>query len=181
MAIADKKVAFLLTRGVEEVELTGPLSAVRGAGAEAVIVSPWDDGPLTALNSDWHKGEDFEVDVPVIAAKAEDYDMLVMPGGTLNVDNLRTSAPAVEFVKAFFEAGKPVAAICHAPWMLAEAKLAQGRTLTSYHSIKQDLLNAGANWVDQELVRDGNLITSRSPDDLEVFDKAIIQELESLG
>lgn len=177
MAVSDKKVAIMLTRGVEEVELTSPLNALREAGATVDIVSPWKDGPLTAMNGDWDRGKTFNVDVPVENAKAEDYDMLVLPGGTLNADNLRLDENAVQLVKDFFAANKPVAAICHAAWILAQADLARGRKLTSYTSIAQDMKNAGADWVDEELVKDGNLITSRNPGDLEVFDKAIVAAL----
>lgn len=176
MALSDKKVAFLLTRGVEQVELTSPRTALDEAGAQTFIVSP-SEGTLQAMEGDWEHAEVFDVDVPVADADAADYDMLVLPGGTLNADALRLDADAGALVEAFFAAGKPVAAICHAPWILAQTGLAKGRRLTSYESLKVDLQNAGATWEDSELVVDGNLITSRNPGDLEVFNKALIETL----
>lgn len=176
MALADKKVAFLLTRGVEQVELTSPRAALDKVGAQTFIVSP-SEGTLQAMEGDWEHADVFDVDVPVADADADDYDMLVLPGGTLNADSLRLETDAGALVKAFFAAGKPVAAICHAPWILAQTGLAKGRRLTSYESIKVDMQNAGATWEDSELVIDGNLITSRNPGDLEVFNKALIETL----
>ncbi|MCK1802887.1 type 1 glutamine amidotransferase [Brevibacterium sp. R8603A2] len=176
MAVSDKKVAFLLTRGVEQVELTSPRAALDGAGATTVIVSP-SEGTLQAMEGDWEHADTFDVDVPVAQASADDYDMLVLPGGTLNADALRLDEDAVALVKAFFAAGKPVAAICHAPWILAQADLARGRKLTSYISIRTDLVNAGAEWEDSEVVVDGNLITSRNPGDLDAFNRAIAAAL----
>lgn len=176
MAVSEKKVAFLLTRGVEQVELTSPRAALDGAGATTVIVSPA-EGTLQAMEGDWEHADTFDVDVPVAQARAEDYDMLVLPGGTLNADSLRLDEDAVALVKAFFAAGKPVAAICHAPWILAQADPARGRKLTSYISIRTDLVNAGAEWEDSEVVVDGNLITSRNPGDLDAFNRAIAAAL----
>ncbi len=176
MTISNKKVAFLLTRGVEQVELTSPRTALDEAGATTVIVSPAGD-TLQAMKNDWEHADVFPVDVPVAQAKAEDYDALVLPGGTLNADALRLEEEAVRLVKEFFAAGKPVAAICHAPWILAEAGLAKGRKLTSYISTKTDLINAGAEWTDAEVVVDGNLITSRNPGDLDAFNGAIAAAL----
>ncbi|MCX0277795.1 type 1 glutamine amidotransferase [Nocardia zapadnayensis] len=176
MAVSDKKVAFLLTRGVEQVELTSPRAALDGAGATTVIVSP-SEGTLQAMEGDWEHADTFDVDVPVAQASADDYDMLVLPGGTLNADALRLDEDAVALVKAFFAAGKPVAAICHAPWILAQADLARGRKLTSYISIRTDLVNAGAEWEDSEVVVDGKLITSRNPGDLDAFNRAIAAAL----
>ena len=176
MAVSDKKVAFLLTRGVEQVELTSPRAALDGAGATTVIVSP-SEGTLQAMEGDWEHADTFDVDVPVAQASADDYDMLVLPGGTLNADALRLDEDAVALVKAFFAAGKPVAAICHAPWILAEADVARGRKLTSYISTRTDLINAGADWEDSEVVVDGNLITSRNPGDLDAFNRAIAEAL----
>ncbi|GAA4386327.1 type 1 glutamine amidotransferase domain-containing protein [Brevibacterium pityocampae] len=176
MAVSDKKVAFLLTRGVEQVELTSPRAALDGAGATTVIVSP-SEGTLQAMEGDWEHADTFDVDVPVAQASADDYDMLVLPGGTLNADALRLDEDAVALVKAFFAADKPVAAICHAPWILAEADLARGRKLTSYISTRTDLVNAGADWEDSEVVVDGNLITSRNPGDLDAFNRAIAAAL----
>jgi protease I len=176
MAISDKKIAFLLTNGVEQVELTSPRAALDEAGATTVIVSP-SEGTLQAMEGDWEHAEKFPVDVPVSEASVEDFDALVLPGGTLNADALRLDENAVELVKAFFSADKPVAAICHAPWILAEAGLAEGRKLTSFISTKTDLINAGADWTDAEVVIDGNLITSRNPGDLEAFNAAIAEKL----
>ncbi|TSI16888.1 type 1 glutamine amidotransferase domain-containing protein [Brevibacterium aurantiacum] len=176
MAISDKKVAFLLTRGVEQVELTSPRGALDEAGATTVIVSP-SEGTLQAMNGDWDHADEFTVDVPVSAAKVEDFDALVLPGGTLNADALRLDEDAVALVKAFFAADKPVAAICHAPWILAESGVAKGRKLTSFVSTKTDLVNAGAEWEDSEVVVDGNLITSRNPGDLDAFNAAIANAL----
>ena len=176
MAVSDTKVAFLLTRGVEQVELTSPRAALDGAGATTVIVSP-SEGTLQAMEGDWEHADTFDVDVPVAQASADDYDMLVLPGGTLNADALRLDEDAVALVKAFFAAGKPVAAICHAPWILAEADVARGRKLTSYISTRTDLINAGADWEDSEVVVDGNLITSRNPGDLDAFNRAIAAAL----
>ncbi|GGH35018.1 type 1 glutamine amidotransferase domain-containing protein [Microbacterium album] len=176
MAVADKKIAFLLTKGVEQVELTSPREALDREGATTVIVSP-SEGTLQAMQNDWEHGDVFDVDVPVSQAQPGDYDMLVLPGGTLNADALRLDQDAVAFVKEFFASGKPVAAICHAPWILAEAGLAEGRELTSYASLETDLKNAGAQWRDEEVVIDGNLITSRNPGDLDAFNHAILQAL----
>lgn len=172
MSIADKKVAFLLTRGVEQIELTSPREALDQAGATTVVVSPSKD-TLQAMNGDWEHAAVFQVDVPVSEANAEDYDALVLPGGTLNADSLRLDPDAQALVKAFFAADKPVAAICHAPWILAETGLAKGRKLTSYVSTRKDLENAGADWEDSQVVVDGNLITSRNPGDLDAFNDAI--------
>lgn len=176
MAVSDKKVAFLLTRGVEQVELTSPREALDKAGATTQIVSP-SEGTLQAMEGDWEHADTFDVDVPVAQAKAEDFDMLILPGGTLNADALRLDEDAVELVKAFFAADKPVAAICHAPWILAQAGVAKGRRLTSFAATEVDLKNAGADWVDEEVVVDGNLITSRSPEDLEAFNREIARKL----
>jgi len=176
MAVSDKTIAFLLTRGVEQVELTSPRAALDEAGAKTVLISP-SEGTLQAMEGDWDHAEVFAVDVPLAEANAADYDALVLPGGTINADTLRTDDDAVAFVKAFFDADKPVAAICHAPWILAEAGVAKGRKLTSFESTKVDLENAGADWTDAEVVVDGNLITSRNPGDLDAFNEAISEKL----
>lgn len=176
MAVSDKKVAFLLTRGVEQVELTSPRQALDEAGATTTLISP-SEGTLQAMQGDWDHADTFDVDLPVGQARVEDFDMLVLPGGTLNADALRLDEDSVELVKAFFAADKPVAAICHAPWILAQAGVAKGRRLTSFVSTEVDLKNAGADWVDQEVVVDGNLITSRSPEDLEAFNREIARAL----
>ncbi|WP_309132184.1 type 1 glutamine amidotransferase domain-containing protein [Brevibacterium sp.] len=176
MAVTDKKVALLLTRGVEQVELTKPREALEKAGASTTLISP-SEGTLQAMNGDWEHADTFDVDLPVSEAKADDFDALVLPGGTLNADSLRTDENAVALVKAFFDANKPVAAICHGPWILAEADVLKGRKMTSYQSLQTDLRNAGADWVDSEVVVDGNLITSRNPGDLDAFSKTLIDAL----
>jgi protease I len=170
------KVAFLLKRGVEQPELTEPWAAVRDAGFTPVLVSE-EPGTITALIGDWDRGDDFPVDVTLDQADPEDYIALVLPGGTLNADKLRTNPQAIAFTQAFASAGKTIAAICHGPWLLIEAGLVPGRTLTSTRRIATDLTNAGARWVDQEVVVDGSLITSRSPRDLPAFDAALVHAL----
>ena len=170
-----KKIAFLATDMVEQVELTEPWKAVEQAGADIDLVS-LEEGEIQGFNH-YDKADKFQVDRTVEEASAEDYDGLVLPGGVGNPDTLRTDENAVRFVREFFDAGKPVAAICHAPWMLVEADVARGRKLTSYWSIKTDVKNAGGNWVDDEVVLDGNLVTSRSPKDLPAFNKTLLEEL----
>jgi len=172
--LKGKRIAILVADGFEQIELTSPREALRGAGAVCEIVSP-------AANEvqGWHHdrpGEMFPVDVALPLADANDYDALLLPGGVQNPDTLRMSDDAVRFVRAFVEAGKPMAAICHGPWTLIEAGMTYGRTLTSWPSLKSDLLNAGANWVDREVVVDNGLVTSRRPDDLPAFNAAMIDE-----
>lgn len=173
--LSGKKVAFVLKRGVEQPELTEPWRVVEEAGGEPVLISE-EPGTITALIGDWDRGDDFDVDLTLDEADPADYDALVLPGGTLNSDKIRTNPKAIGFVTAFFDAGKPVASICHGPWILIEAGVVGGRTLTSTPRISTDLKNAGANWVDQEVVVDGNLVTSRSPRDLEAFNAALLEE-----
>jgi len=174
--LLGKRVAFLMANeGVEQVELTEPLEAVRGAGAEAVLIAP-EEGEIQAFNH-LDKGDTFGADKSVAEASADDYDALVLPGGVANPDQLRTEAEAVQFVRSFFEAGKPVAAICHAPWTLIEADVVRGRTLTSWPSLQTDLRNAGAEWVDEEVHVDNGLVTSRKPDDLEAFCAKAVEEI----
>lgn len=168
-----KKVAFVLKRGVEQPELTEPWAAVEDAGGTPVLISE-EHGTITALIGDWDRGDDFPVDLTLDEADPADYDALVLPGGTLNSDKIRTNPKAIAFVKAFFDAGKPVASICHGPWILIEADAVTGRRLTSTKRISTDLKNAGANWVDEEVVVDGNLVTSRSPRDLPAFNAALL-------
>ena len=169
----SKKVAFLVaSEGIEQVELTEPWKAVTDAGHEAVLVSP-ESGTVQMFNH-LDKADTKDVDVTVSDASVDDYDALLLPGGVGNPDNLRMDENAVAFVRGFFDAGKPVAAICHAPWTLAEADVVRDRRLTSWPSLKTDLRNAGATWVDEELVVDGNLITSRNPDDLPAFCDALV-------
>lgn len=170
-----KKVAILATDGFEQSELLEPRRALDEAGATTHVVSPR-EGQIEGWKH-FDKGEKIAVDVPLGQARPEDYDALVLPGGVANPDQLRMNPEAVRFVKHFFEAGKPVAAICHGLWMLAEADVVRGRTVTSWPSIKTDLINAGARWVDQEVVVDQGLVTSRKPDDLPVFCRKMIEEI----
>ena len=170
-----KKVAFVLKRGVEQPELTEPWRVIEEAGGQPVLISE-EPGTITALIGDWDRGDDFTVDLTLDEADPADYDALVLPGGTLNSDKIRTNQQAIDFVKAFFDQNKPVASICHGPWILIEAGVVPGRTLTSTARISTDLENAGATWVDQEVVVDGNLITSRSPRDLDAFNAAIVEK-----
>jgi protease I len=178
VSLDGKKVAFLVApEGVEQVELTEPWAAVeKGGGQPVLLVGGGDENKVQAFNH-LDKGDTFDVDLPVSRAGVEDYDALVLPGGVANPDFLRQDDQAVAFVKGFIEAGKPVAAICHAPWTLAEADVVRGRRLTSWPSLQTDLRNAGAEWVDEEVVVDregpGPLITSRKPDDLPAFTKTM--------
>jgi protease I len=173
---AGKRVAFLTaTEGVERVELTEPWTAVTDAGATADLISTAEGEVQTFDHLD--RAETRTVDRVVADARVDEYDALVLPGGVANPDALRRDDTAVAFVRAFVNSGKPVAAICHAGWMLAEAGVVEGRTLTSWPSLQTDLRNAGADWVDQEVVTDGNLITSRKPDDLPAFNNAVLEAL----
>ena len=166
------RVAFLATDMVEQVELTEPWKAVEQQGwtPELVSLRP---GTIQGFNH-YDKADTFDVTTTVEEASAEDYDALVLPGGVGNPDELRTDENAVAFVRAFFEQRKPVAAICHAPWTLIEAGVARGRTLTSWPSLQTDIRNAGGTWVDEEVVRDGSLVTSRKPDDLPAFNRELV-------
>ncbi|WP_129657078.1 type 1 glutamine amidotransferase domain-containing protein [Rothia halotolerans] len=174
--LSSKKVAFLLTHGVEQAELTEPRKALDEAGATTRIVSPAGE-TLTAMKGDWDHADTFDVDVALADADPSDYDALVLPGGTVNADTIRIAEGATDFVKAFLREGKTVAAICHGPWILAEADALRGRSLTSFQSIRVDLQNAGAEWQDSQVVVDNNLITSRNPGDLEAFSTEIIKAL----
>ncbi len=173
--IQGKKVAILTENGFEEVELTGPMNALEEAGATVEIVSPQKD-KVKAWNHD-HWSIELAVDKNLSNANPEDYDMLVLPGGVLNPDTLRLNKQAVSFAQHFLEQGKPLAAICHGPQTLIETGMLNGRTMTSYPSVKTDLVNAGVNWQDKEVVVDNGLVTSRSPQDLEAFNKKMIEEL----
>ncbi|HEY1854852.1 MAG TPA: type 1 glutamine amidotransferase domain-containing protein [Solirubrobacterales bacterium] len=174
--LQGKKIAFLMANeGVEEVELTKPLEAVREAGAEAELLAP-EAGEVQAFNH-LDKGETFVAHRAVGDADADEFDGLVLPGGVANPDNLRTHEEAVSFVRDFFAAGKPVGVICHGPWTLIEAGVVNGRKLTSWPSLQTDLRNAGAEWVDQEVVTDNGLVSSRKPDDLPAFGAKIVEEL----
>ena len=173
--LKNKRVAILATEGFEYVELTEPKKALEAAGAKTEVVSP-KDGKIKGWNhTDW--GDSVKVDVSLKSADAGKYDALLLPGGVMNPDHLRQDPNAVQFVKAFFDANKPVAAICHGPWMLVEADVLQGRKLTSWPSLQTDIKNAGGNWVDQEVVADHGLVTSRKPDDIPVFNKKMIEEI----
>jgi protease I len=172
------KVAILVDNGFEQVELTEPRKALDEAGAETKIVSPQIDRVRGWKSSDW--GDELPVDVPLDGARPEDFDALLLPGGVMNPDSLRINPKAVTFVKTFFDVGKPVAAICHGPWTVLEAGHAKGRRVTSWPSLKTDLRNAGAEWVDQEVVVDGKLITSRKPDDIPAFNGAMIEVFSSV-
>lgn len=173
--LSGKKVAILVAHGFEQVELTEPRKALKEAGAETHIVSPV-DGKVKGWQHD-HWGDEMDVDVRLADASPDDYDALVLPGGQMNPDNLRADDDAVAFARAFFDAGKPVAAICHGPWLLVEADVVRGRRMTSYNSIQTDLKNAGADWVDEEVVVDQGLVTSRNPDDLPAFNRKMVEEI----
>ena len=168
------RVAILVTDGFEEVELTRPRAALDEAGADTSIVSPKDGTVRSWRFTDW--GQDFPVDVSLSDARPDDFDALLLPGGVINPDKLRMDENAMAFATAFFDDEKPVAAICHGPWTLIETRIVNGRTMTSWPSIKSDLINAGANWVDEEVVTDGGLVTSRKPDDIPAFNRKMIEE-----
>jgi protease I len=172
--LQGKKIAFLATDGVEQVEYTEPRKAVEQAGATAHLVA-LEAGEIQGFNH-LDKGDTFPVDLTAADANADDYDGLVLPGGVANPDALRADADAVGFVRSFFEAGKPVASICHGAWTLVEAGVVKGRTLTSWPSIKTDIVNAGGTWVDEEVHTDRGLVTSRKPDDLPAFNAKILEE-----
>jgi protease I len=173
--ISGKRIAFLTANeGVEQIELTRPWDAVEQAGGTPELIAP-EGGDVQAFNH-LDKADTFPVDKTVDQASSDDYDGLVLPGGVANPDFLRTQGSAVRFVRSFFEAGKPVAAICHAPWTLVEADVVRDRTLTSWPSLQTDVRNAGGNWVDEEVHVDGGLVTSRKPDDLDVFCAKAIEE-----
>jgi protease I len=170
-----KKIAFLATDGVEQVELTQPLEAVRDEGAEVDLIS-LKNGEFQGFEH-LDKGKTFTADKAVKDADADDYDGLVLPGGVANPDFLRTDQNAVRFVRSFMEAKKPVGAICHGPWTLVEADVIKGRTVTSWPSLQTDIRNAGATWVDEEVHVDQGLVTSRKPDDLPAFNAKVIEEI----
>jgi protease I len=170
-SISEAQVAFLATNGYEDSELTSPWKAVTGAGATATMVSPESD-EITGKNSHVQA-----VDQPVADASADDFDALVLPGGVVNGDHLRMDRASIDFVRTFFEQQKPVGVICHGAWILIEAGVVDGRTMTSYPSLATDLRNAGAAWVDQEVVVDAGLVSSRNPDDLPAFCAKVIEEI----
>ena len=172
--LKGKKIAILVADGFEQVELTEPRKALEDAGADAFIVSIKEGTVKGWDETDW--GETFTVDMVVDETSADNFDGLLLPGGQMNPDHLRNNEKAVAFVKQFAEQNKPIAAICHGPWTLIEANLVQGRLVTSFPSIQTDLRNAGANWVDQEVVVDHGLITSRKPADIPAFNQKMIEE-----
>ncbi len=183
--LSGKRIAFLVANsGVEQVELTTPWEALRDAGAETVLVAP-EKGPVQAFNHDVEKGDAFDADRAVSDVSPDDFDALVLPGGTTNPDKLRMDQDAVGFVKAFAQAGKPVAAICHGPWTLVEAGVVSGKTLTSWPSLHTDIVNAGGAWQDVESFTcpEGGftLVTSRNPDDLPAFTQATVHAFATAG
>jgi protease I len=173
--LSGKKVAILVDNNFEEAEFTGPMKALTDAGASVHVIAaePEDDGKVQGLNH-IDKSQRFSVDKTLDEANIDDYDALVLPGGAINADMLRMQDKARQWVRRVSEQGKPLAAICHAPWLLASAGLAKGRKLTSFFTIQDDMRDAGADWVDQEVVIDGNIITSRKPDDVPAFNDALI-------
>jgi protease I len=173
--LQGKRVAFLFTEGVEQVELTEPLEAVRNAGADADLISL--EAGEVQMWQHFDKGDKITADRAVSDADPSDYDGLVLPGGVANPDQLRADENAVRFVRGFFEQEKPVGVICHGPWLLAEADVVKGKTVTSWPSVKTDLRNAGAKWVDEEVVVDNGLVTSRKPDDLPAFCAKVVEEI----
>lgn len=176
--LSGKRVAVLATHGFEQSELQEPKRLLESWGATVEVVSPGDDARIRGWKKkDW--GDDVPVDTRLAGADPGDYDALVLPGGVINPDTLRTDAKAIGFIQAFAQAGKPVAAICHGPWLLAESDLIRGREVTSWPSVKRDLANAGARWKDAEVVVDGNVITSRNPDDIPAFTDAVAKALQS--
>jgi protease I len=172
--LRNKRVAALVDNGFEQSELVEPKKALEKAGAKVDIVSPQDTKVKGWQHLKW--GDEFPVNRRLEEAKPDEYDALLLPGGVMNPDKLRANATAVQFVKGFVQAGKPIAAICHGPWTLIEAGAVQGRRMTSWPSLATDLRNAGANWVDQECVVDNGLVTSRKPDDIPAFNKKMIEE-----
>ena len=173
--ITGKKVAILVAEGFEQVEMTEPREALDKAGAKTAIVSPAKD-EVQGWNH-FDKADFFNVDVPLEEANADEFDALLLPGGVANPDQLRGNPKAVQFVKRFVDAGKPIGVICHGPWTLIEAGAVKGRTMTSWPSLKTDLKNAGAKWVDQEVVADRGIVSSRKPDDIPAFSRKLIEEI----
>lgn len=172
--LSGKKVAVLVENGFEQVEMTEPREALEDAGAGTDLISP-EQGKVKGWQHDkW--GDSFDVDVPMDQADPDDYDALLLPGGVMSPDKLRMNEKAVQFVRAFVEAGKPIAAICHGPWTLINAGGVSGRTMTSWPSLQADLQNAGANWVDREVVTDQGLVTSRKPADIPAFNRKMVEE-----
>jgi protease I len=167
------RVAILVEKGFEQVELTQPRSALDAAGATTSVVSPQRDRVRGWSFTDW--GDEIAVDRRLDQARPDDFDALLLPGGVMNPDFLRVQPPAVDFVRSFFDAGKPVAVICHGPWMVIEAEAARGRRIASWPSLRTDLRNAGAEWVDEQVVVDGNMVSSRKPEDIPAFNREMIR------
>jgi protease I len=177
--LTGKRIAILATNGFEQSELLEPQRALQTAGAETRVVS-LEKGEIKGWTANnW--GQAVPVDLTIDEAQPDDFDGLLLPGGVMNPDRLRLSSKAVQFARAFFDAHKPIAAICHGPWLLVEAGIVKGRTLTSWRSLKTDIVNAGGKWVDQEVVNDAGLITSRMPADIPAFNRAMITALEGAG
>ncbi|MDB6022787.1 MAG: protease [Pedosphaera sp.] len=172
--LRGKRIAILVENGFEQVEMTEPRKALDEAGAETDLISPVDKKVKSWDFTKW--GRSFKVDVPLSEAQGYEYDALLLPGGVINPDKLRINPQAVEFVRSFFDAGKPVASICHGPWTIIETGAARGRRMTSWPSLRTDLRNAGAEWVDEEVVVDNRLVTSRKPDDIPAFNTKMIEE-----
>ncbi len=172
--LSGKKVAILVADGFEQVEMTEPRKALEDAGAGTDLISPSGGKVKGWQHTEW--GDEFKVDVPLDQALPDDYDALLLPGGVMNPDKLRRNPRAIGFIRTFVDAGKPIAAICHGPWTLIEADAVRGRKMTSYESIKTDLKNAGATWMDEPVVVDNGLVTSRKPDDIPQFNQKMIEE-----
>lgn len=170
----NKRVAILMTDGFEEIEITEPKKALEAAGANVNVIAPKENKVKAWNHTDW--GNEYDVDQKLDDANVSDYDALMLPGGVMNPDKLRQNTKAIQFVQSFIDAEKPIAAICHAPQLLIETGTLKGKKLTSYPALKTDLMNAGAIWVDEEVVIDGKLITSRSPNDLDAFNKNMVDE-----
>ena len=173
--LTGKRVAIVVADGFEQVEMTSPREALEETGAETYLISIVDGRVKGWKHTDW--GDTFEVDVPIDEAAPDDYDALLLPGGVMSPDKLRQDERVLEFVRTFFEQGKPVAAICHGPWTLIDAGVMGGRRVTSYPSIRKDLENAGAEWTDREVIVDDGLVTSRKPEDLPAFNAKMIEEI----
>ena len=173
--LLNKRIAILAADGFEQSELERPMHALEEAGANVSIVSPNKDTIQGMHHAD--KGDKFDVDIPLESAREEDFDALMLPGGLMNPDTLRSTAEAVNFVRAFASSGKPIGAICHAPWILIEAGLVQGRRMTSWPAIQTDVKNAGGSWQDAEVVVDNGVVTSRTPDDIPAFVGKLIEEI----